>query len=89
MQRDLSKSDTEKKPFAKDDAELRANIGRQSLKWETMTRLAEKLEKKDKGDEDFKDKTDESNWKLKPVKTCLKYLTIGTPASKSASAATM
>lgn len=45
-----------KKPFAKDDATLK-DYWRQSMKWETMTRLAEKLEKKEKGEENFKDKT--------------------------------
>ena len=49
--------DPEKKPFAKDDAELR-RYWEEAMKWETMTRLAEKLEKKAKGDEDFKDKTE-------------------------------
>ncbi|MEZ4935387.1 MAG: carboxy terminal-processing peptidase [Saprospiraceae bacterium] len=51
-------SDSEKKPFAKDDAELKT-YWEQSLKWETMTRLADKLRSKEDGDEDFKDKTDE------------------------------
>ncbi len=49
-------TDGEKKPFAKDDATLK-DYWRQSMKWETMTRLAEKLEKKEKGEESFKDKT--------------------------------
>ncbi len=49
-------TDGEKKPFAKDDATLK-DYWRQSMKWETMTRLAEKLEKKEKGEENFKDKT--------------------------------
>lgn len=49
-------TDGEKKPYAKDDAELK-DYWRQSMKWETLTRLTEKLEKKDKGEADFKDKT--------------------------------
>ena len=49
-------SDTEKKPFAKNDAELK-EYWVQSLKWETMTRLADKLRSKEKGEEDYKDKT--------------------------------
>jgi carboxyl-terminal processing protease len=49
-------TDGEKKGFAKDDAELKA-YWQQSLKWETLTRLANSLEKKEKGDADFKDKT--------------------------------
>lgn len=47
---------SEKKPFAKDDAELK-EYWRKSMKWETMTRLSDKLYSKEKGDEDFKDKT--------------------------------
>ena len=49
-------TDGENKPFAKDDAELR-EYWRKAIKYETMTRLAEKLEKKEKGEADFKDKT--------------------------------
>ncbi|TAK40868.1 MAG: tail-specific protease [Saprospiraceae bacterium] len=49
-------TDTEKKPFAKDDAELK-EYWRQAMKWETMNRLIAMLEKKEKGDVDFKDKT--------------------------------
>ncbi len=49
-------TDGEKKGFAKDDAELKA-YWQQSLKWETLSRLANSLEKKEKGDADFKDKT--------------------------------
>lgn len=51
-------TDPEKKPFAKNDEELK-RYWQTAMKWETMTRLAEKLEKKAEGDEDFKDKTDE------------------------------
>lgn len=51
-------TDNKKKPFAKDDQELK-EYWRQSMKWETLTRLNEKIEKKEKGEEDFKDKTDE------------------------------
>ena len=51
-------SDIEKKPFAKNDAELK-EYWEQSLKWETMTRLADKLRSKEKGEEDYKDKSDE------------------------------
>lgn len=53
---DVYETSNEKRPFAKDDAELR-KYWEQSLKWETMTRLADKLRSKEKGDEDFKDKT--------------------------------
>lgn len=51
-------TDNKKKPFAKDDQELK-EYWRQSMKWETLTRLNEKIEKKEKGEEDFKNKTDE------------------------------
>ena len=53
---DTYESDSEKKPYAKNEAELR-QYWEQSLKWETMTRLADKLQSKEDGDEDFKDKT--------------------------------
>lgn len=49
-------SDGKKKPFAKDDNELK-EYWRKAMKFETMTRLAEKVEKKEEGHEDFKDKT--------------------------------
>ncbi|RMD96971.1 MAG: tail-specific protease, partial [Bacteroidetes bacterium] len=49
-------SDGEKKPFAKDDEELK-EYWRKAMKFETMTRLADKVEKKEEGHEDFKDKT--------------------------------
>lgn len=49
-------TDSKKKPFAKDDTELK-EYWRKAMKWETMGRLAGLLEKKEKGDEDFKDKT--------------------------------
>lgn len=60
---DFSKNETietdhEKKPFAKNDDELKA-YWLQSMKWETLTRFSEKMEKKEKGDADFKDKTKE------------------------------
>lgn len=47
----------DKKPFAKDDVELR-KYWEQSLKWETMTRYSDKLISKEEGDEDYKDKTE-------------------------------
>jgi carboxyl-terminal processing protease len=48
--------DGEKKPFAKNDQELK-EYWRKQMKWETLSRLTEKLEKKEKGEADFKDKT--------------------------------
>ena len=55
---DAIETDSKKKPFAKNDAELK-EYWQQSMKWETLTRYMEKLEKKEKGDEEFKDKTKE------------------------------
>lgn len=55
---DSFETSSEKRPYAKNDKELR-QYWEQSLKWETMTRLADKLRSKEKGEEDFKDKTDE------------------------------
>ena len=49
-------TDPEKKPFAKNDQDLQ-QYWQQAMKWETMTRLADKLDKKEKGEADFKDKT--------------------------------
>ncbi len=47
---------SDKKPFAKDDAGLR-EYWEQSLKWETMTRLSDKLISKEKEEEEYVDKT--------------------------------
>ncbi|MEZ4958738.1 MAG: carboxy terminal-processing peptidase [Saprospiraceae bacterium] len=49
-------TDGEKKGFATDDAALK-DYWYKSLKWETLTRLATNVEKKEKGEEDYKDKT--------------------------------
>lgn len=49
-------SDGEKKPFAKNNEELK-EYWRTAMKFETLTRLVEKLEKKEQGHADFKDKT--------------------------------
>lgn len=51
-------TDGEKKAFAKDDAELK-DYWQKAMKWETMTRYNEKLEKKEKGEEEFKGKSSE------------------------------
>ncbi len=50
--------DGKKKEIARDDDALK-KYWSESLKWETLSRLMEKLEKKEKGDEDFKDKSEE------------------------------
>lgn len=54
--KEVFETDGDKKPYAKDDAELK-DYWHQFMKWETMTRLADKLEKKEKGEAEFKDKT--------------------------------
>lgn len=49
--------DGDKKPYAKDDAEL-ADMWRKMVKYEVMTRLANKLDDKEKGKESVKDKSE-------------------------------
>ena len=49
--------DGDKKPYAKDDADL-ADMWRKMVKYEVMTRLANKLDDKDKGKEGVKDKSE-------------------------------
>ncbi len=58
---DFSKDETievngEKMSFAENDASLK-EYWRKMMKYQTMTRMEEKLEKKEKGEEEFKDKT--------------------------------
>lgn len=53
---EVYETDGEKKPFAKDDNELK-EYWREAMKFETMTRLADKVEKKEEGNADFKDKS--------------------------------
>lgn len=55
--KEVIETDGEKKPFAKNDQELK-EYWRKQMKFETLTRLTEKLEKKEKGEADFKDKTE-------------------------------
>ena len=50
-------SDGKKRPFAKNDAELREHW-RKAMKFETLSRLNDKLNRKEKGEADFKDKTE-------------------------------
>lgn len=57
-QKEAIETDGKKKSFAKNDDELK-EYWRQSMKWETLTRLTEKLEKKEKGEDEFKNKTNE------------------------------
>jgi carboxyl-terminal processing protease len=49
--------DGDKKPYAKNDAEL-ADMWRRMIKYEVMTRLVNKLEDKEKGKETVKDKSE-------------------------------
>jgi carboxyl-terminal processing protease len=49
--------DGDKKPYAKDDAEL-ADMWRRMIKYEVMTRLVNKLEDKEKGKDAVKDKSE-------------------------------
>jgi carboxyl-terminal processing protease len=49
--------DGDKKPYAKDDAEL-ADMWRRMVKYEVMTRLVNKLEDKEKGKDAVKDKSE-------------------------------
>ena len=49
--------DGDKKPYAKDDTELK-DMWRRMVKYEVLTRLAAKMDDKDKGKEEVKDKTE-------------------------------
>lgn len=49
-------NDGDKRDFASDDEELK-EVWRKAMKFETMTRLVEKLENKEEGQADFKDKS--------------------------------
>jgi carboxyl-terminal processing protease len=49
--------DGDKKPYAKDDTELK-DVWRRMVKYEVLTRLVSKMEDKEKGKEEFKDKTE-------------------------------
>lgn len=57
-QKEAVETDGDKKPFAKNDQELK-EYWRKQMKWETLSRYTEKLEKKEKGEADFKDKSNE------------------------------
>jgi len=56
-EKEAIETDSDKKPFAKDDQQLK-EYWRQQMKWEVLSRYTEKLEKKEKGEADFKDKTE-------------------------------
>ncbi len=64
--------DGDKKPYAKDDSELK-DIWRRMIKFEVMTRLASKLEDKEKGKADIKDKSEEDLKKTALTETTKTY----------------
>ena len=49
--------DGDKKPYAKDDNDLK-DVWRRMIKYETMSRITNKLEEKEKGKADYKDKSE-------------------------------
>jgi carboxyl-terminal processing protease len=65
--------DGDKKPYAKDDAEMK-DMWRKMMKYEVMTRLSNKLEDKEKGKVDLKDKS-EAALREDAVKEATKYYT--------------
>ena len=64
--------DGDKKPYAKNDAELK-DLWRKMIKYEVMTRLTNKLEDKQKGKADIKDKSDEDLKKAALSETTKQY----------------
>ncbi len=64
--------DGDKKPYAKNDAELK-DMWRKMIKYEVMTRLTNKLEDKDKGKADIKDKSDDELKKAALTETIKQY----------------
>ena len=64
--------DGDKKPYAKNDAELK-DMWRKMVKYEVMTRLSNKLEDKEKGKTDYKDKSDEELKKAALTETAKQY----------------
>jgi carboxyl-terminal processing protease len=64
--------DGDKKPYAKDDKELK-DIWRRMIKFEVLTRLTSKLEDKEKGKADVKDKTQEELQKTAITETTKTY----------------
>lgn len=64
--------DGDKKPYAKNDAELK-DLWRKMIKYEVMTRLTNKLEEKEKGKADYKDKSDDELKKAALTETTKQY----------------
>ena len=74
---DFSKNETieldgDKKPYAKDDVELK-DIWRRMIKFEVLTRLTSKLEDKEKGKVDIKDKSEADLQKAALAETTKTY----------------
>ena len=64
--------DGDKKPYAKDDAEL-ADLWRKTIKYEIMTRLSAKLDDKEKGKVEVKDKSQEDLQKAATAELTKQY----------------
>jgi carboxyl-terminal processing protease len=64
--------DGEKKPYAKDDAELK-DMWRKLVKYQVMTTLVNKLEEKEKGKADYKDKSEAELQKMALTETNKTY----------------
>ncbi len=64
--------DGDKKPYAKNDAELK-DLWRKRIKFEVMSRLTNKLEEKEKGTADYKNKSDEELKKAALTETTKQY----------------
>ena len=64
--------DGDKKPYAKNDAELK-DLWRKMIKYEVMSRLTNKLEEKEKGTADYKDKADDELKKAALTETTKQY----------------
>lgn len=74
---DFSKTETleldgDKKPYAKDDNELK-DIWRRMIKYEVLNRLSNKLDEKEKGKADHKDKSEEELQKAAITETTKMY----------------
>ena len=64
--------DGDKKPYAKNDADLK-DLWRKMIKYEVMSRLTNKLEEKEKGKAEYKDKSDDELKKAALTETTKQY----------------
>jgi carboxyl-terminal processing protease len=64
--------DGDKKPYAKNDTELK-DMWRKMIKYEVMTRFTNKLEDKEKGKDNYKDKSDDELKKAALTETTKQY----------------